>query len=61
MRARVVGLNMSVWSLSPLGSIVVGGLADQIGPGQAILASATLALILLLASGALLPKLRRIE
>ena len=61
MRARVVGLNMSVWSLSPLGSILVGGLADQIGPGMAIMASAALALLLFLAAGLLMPQLSRIE
>jgi MFS family permease len=61
LRARVVGMNMTIWSLMPLGSVVVGALADQIGTGQAILISAGLGGVLLLLFGLLVPRLRQMD
>mgnify|MGYP005838380813 CR=1 FL=1 len=39
MRGRVIGMNMFVWSLQPLGTIAIGAAADRIGPAWALLGS----------------------
>ena len=43
MRARVIGMNMFVWSLQPFGTIAIGAAADRIGPAWALFISATIA------------------
>ena len=61
MRARVVGMNMLVWSFQPLGTIAMGAAADRIGPGMAMFAFASASAALLLVAGAAMPGLRRME
>jgi len=60
MRARVIGMNMFVWSLSPLGSILVGAVADRLGPGTGILISAAIATVVFLYGVSLSPRTRNL-
>jgi hypothetical protein len=61
MRARVTGMNMLVWSLQPLGTIVMGAVADKVGSGSTVFWFASTAVVLLVMAGAAMPGLRRMD
>lgn len=61
MRARSVGINMMVWSLGPIGSIMISGLADRVGPGGATFTAASLALLGVGLFALFVPRLRRLD
>jgi MFS family permease len=60
MRARVIGVNMFVWSLQPLGTIALGAIADDIGPGRAVFISAVLAVVIFVGGLSLSKRMREL-
>ncbi|NLS78138.1 MAG: MFS transporter [Chloroflexi bacterium] len=61
MRARVVGVNMFIWSLGPIGTIAIGALADRVGAGLAVTTFAAVSAALFVVAAAAMPRLRRLE
>jgi len=59
-RGRVMGVDMMVWGLAPLGMLPAGALADRIGVAPVIGLQGALALLCFLALAFLTPRLRQL-
>ncbi len=60
-RGRVMGVDMMVWGLAPLGTLPTGALADRIGVGPVLGILGIIVLACVLALTLLTPRLRRLE
>ena len=60
-RGRVMGVDMMIWGLAPLGTLPAGALADVVGVAPVLAGQGALTLLCFLALAVLSPPLRRLD